>query len=80
MNHKCKGRRLHVCSYRTCTDAVFLIALIDIDECGEAGLNNCDVNATCKNTAPGFSCACKPGYTGNGTDCTGNYYLMRTAK
>jgi len=40
----------------------------DIDECA-AGTANCDVNATCTNSAGGFTCACKPGYTGDGKTC-----------
>ena len=34
-------------------------------------MNDCHVDATCTNTDGSFTCACKPGYTGNGTDCTG---------
>ena len=42
----------------------------DINEC-EAGKHNCHVNASCKNTEGSFECTCKPGYTGNGVECTG---------
>lgn len=39
----------------------------DIDEC--AGDNDCDENATCTNTAGGYTCACKAGFTGDGETC-----------
>ena len=42
--------------------------MIDIDECS-LGTNNCDVNAICTNTIGSYSCKCKPGYIGNGTEC-----------
>ncbi len=38
----------------------------DYDEC-EQNEHNCDVNARCTNIIGGYSCNCKPGYTGNGT-------------
>ena len=42
----------------------------DEDEC----LNNshsCSENATCTNTEGSFNCSCKPGYIGNGHNCSG---------
>ena len=42
----------------------------DIDEC--KGNHSCHVNATCTNTKGSYVCTCDPGYTGNGSDCTGN--------
>jgi len=43
---------------------------LDIDECS---INNgeCHDQAICANTPGSFSCACKPGYSGNGLNCTG---------
>ena len=41
----------------------------DIDECAD-GTDTCDPNATCTNTAGSFSCACNPGYMGDGLVCT----------
>jgi len=43
--------------------------LIDIDECS-SGTNNCDVHANCTNTIGSYECKCKPGYFGNGTECS----------
>lgn len=43
---------------------------VDIDECG-ADEFVCDVNANCSNTDGSYNCICKPGFTGNGTSCTG---------
>ena len=42
----------------------------DMDECA-SGLHNCNVDATCDNTAGSFDCKCNTGYTGNGMNCTG---------
>ncbi len=42
----------------------------DINEC-LANTNNCDGNATCSNTPGSFTCACNTGFTGDGTECTG---------
>jgi hypothetical protein len=36
-----------------------------VDECA-AGTHNCDANAACANTIGAFTCACKPGYAGDG--------------
>ncbi|WP_338867742.1 EGF domain-containing protein [Myxococcus stipitatus] len=40
----------------------------DINECTN-GTATCSVNATCSNTQGSYTCACKPGYTGNGRTC-----------
>ncbi len=43
----------------------------DIDECDEI-LDNCaEDNAECTNTIGSFTCACDPGYSGDGTVCMG---------
>ena len=45
----------------------------DIDECaGEA--HNCSSNAVCNNTRGSYNCTCKPGYEGDGNNCTGNFF------
>ena len=42
----------------------------DIDECS-ADSSPCDENAECTNSDGSYSCTCKQGFTGNGTDCDG---------
>ena len=44
---------------------------LDINECQNATLNDCDANASCTNTKSSYSCMCNDGYTGNGTSCDG---------
>ena len=39
-----------------------------VDEC-TLGLSNCSVNAVCTDTPASFTCACKPGYGGDGVTC-----------
>lgn len=41
----------------------------DVDEC-TTNSDNCDVNATCMNSAGGFDCTCNAGFAGDGTTCT----------
>ena len=48
---------------------------LDVDECADSTLNNCDSNAACTNTAGSFTCVCKSGFSGNGTSCTGMIWL-----
>ena len=47
----------------------------DVNEC-ITGVNNCNANADCNNTEGSFECTCKPGYSGNGVNCTGDYQLQ----
>ena len=42
----------------------------DINEC-ETGKLHCDSNGFCNNTKGSYICTCKPGYSGNGVNCTG---------
>ena len=51
-----------------------LYLCIDINECSDNS-ENCDVNAICNNTVGSYNCTCNPGYTGNGTTCTGEYFV-----
>jgi hypothetical protein len=39
-----------------------------VDECA-LGLSNCSINALCTDTPAAFTCACKPGYGGDGVSC-----------
>ena len=49
---------------------IFFFILADVDEC-TANTHNCHSDATCTNTNGGFTCACKSGFQGPGTSCTG---------
>ena len=44
---------------------------LDINECNNDTLNNCDINATCSDTNGSYYCQCKDGFTGDGVNCTG---------
>ena len=46
----------------------------DINECKE-GNHNCASNVVCNNTKGSYNCTCKPGYEGDGINCTGNFFL-----
>ncbi|XP_078351565.1 uncharacterized protein LOC144636272 isoform X1 [Oculina patagonica] len=41
---------------------------LDIDECTKK-TDNCSENAMCNNNKGGFSCSCKPGFSGDGINC-----------
>ena len=44
--------------------------LTDFNECLDEESNNCDLNADCINIDGSFTCACKPGWTGDGIQGT----------
>ena len=46
----------------------------DINKC-EGGTHNCSSNAVCNNTKGSYNCTCKPGYEGDGDNCTGNSFI-----
>ena len=50
--------------------------LTDINEC-LTNNGNCSTNAVCTNNPGSFTCACKAGYTGNGTMCSGENCLVQ---
>ena len=52
-----------------------ILSISDIDECTR-NRNPCDENADCLNNDGSFSCVCKKGFTGNGTDCLGKVNLQ----
>ena len=41
-----------------------------MNECANPSLNNCDSNAVCIDTASSFTCACNPGFSGDGVSCS----------
>ena len=45
---------------------------LDIDKCF-AETSPCNGNANCTNSDGSFSCACKQGFTGDGTTCQGMF-------
>jgi hypothetical protein len=45
------------------------VASVNIDECA-ANTDDCQANATCTDTADGYTCACNSGFTGNGDVCS----------
>ena len=49
---------------------IYWVYSSDIDECNAAN-NSCHENAWCNNTQGSFNCSCKPGYEGDGYNCTG---------
>ena len=52
-------------------DHFFSSFFIDIDECENDELNECDANALCTNTKGSYDCSCRDGYQGDGRTCTG---------
>ena len=59
-----------------CDDYLNLkISFPDIDECTD-NFHNCDVTATCTNTAGSFTCVCNTGYSrsADGESCIGTMY------
>ena len=55
---------------------VVMFDTLDIDECQNETLNNCDDNADCFDTDGSFNCTCIEGYTGTGVDCQGVYNVL----
>ena len=41
----------------------------DLNECADDSTNDCHAQATCSNTIGSYTCACKTGFVGNGTNC-----------
>ena len=56
-------------SHLMCLVKLLVLFPADIDECGTA--NNCSDQADCHNFIGGYSCICRTGYSGNGTNCDG---------
>jgi len=47
----------------------------DIDECATNN-GDCSADASCANTVGSFTCACLPGYNGDGFTCSGKSSLV----
>ena len=47
----------------------------DVDEC-QAFPNSCHLNAECINTQGSYSCRCRPGYQGDGLNCTCEFSFL----
>ena len=48
-----------------------LLNTVDVNECLNSSLNDCDVNASCMDTFGSYMCSCNDGYFGNGFNCSG---------
>ena len=69
----------YCCTRKKNLHGVFYPCTLDIDECSS---NPCHANATCNNTMGSYVCACDPGYSGDGFNCTGmhlNQFLILAA-
>jgi hypothetical protein len=70
-HHASKVRLQALCPLCTRCRIALLTVLAppaDINECTTSA-HNCDANADCSNTDGSFTCACKPGYEGDGVAC-----------
>ena len=48
------------------------MACTDVNECLDPTLSGCATDATCSNSAGGFTCTCNAGFSGDGFTCTKN--------
>ena len=47
------------------------MCILDVNEC-DNGTHDCNVElGSCENTIGSFTCHCKPGFTGDGKNCSG---------
>lgn len=51
---------------------------LDMNECTTDDYK-CHPEANCENTARSFQCSCKPGFIGNGYECFGKNFSIRTS-
>ena len=61
---------LTTCLFRQNKFNIYFNYNSDADECLNNS-HNCSDNANCTNTEGSFNCSCKPGYIGNGHNCSG---------
>ncbi|MEC7524213.1 MAG: Ig-like domain-containing protein [Myxococcota bacterium] len=64
----CNNDPAHPSGDGTCTVSPVPAGCMDVDECA-AGTATCSAMASCTNTDGSFECACRAGFTGDGTDC-----------
>ena len=64
--------RLIVCNTSASHDVFGPVHSADIDECST---RPCGANATCENIVGSFRCTCNRGYSKNGTNCIGMFYM-----
>ena len=57
-----------------CPGLIYLIFPLDINECDSG--HDCAVQAVCTNNPGSYECACRKGWTGNGTNCDGMYWIF----
>ncbi|KAG7264606.1 hypothetical protein CRUP_002195 [Coryphaenoides rupestris] len=50
---------------------------VDVNEC-DAGAQKCSHHATCLNTEGSYRCRCKPGFRGNGFECSVKPFYQRS--
>lgn len=50
-------------------ELLLLYFFLDINECVDLSLNDCDFNVKCYNLEGIFECRCKRGYRGDGKIC-----------
>lgn len=50
-------------------ELLLLYFFLDINECADSSLNDCDFNVKCYNLEGIFECRCKCGYWGDGKIC-----------
>ena len=61
---------LTTCLFRQHKFNIYFNYHSDADECLNNS-HNCSENANCTNIEGSFNCSCKPGYIGNGHNCSG---------
>ena len=54
------------------------MCILDVNEC-DNGTHDCNVElGSCENTIGSFTCHCKPGFTGDGKNCSGSVIFLAT--
>ena len=53
------------------------LSWLDVDEC--SGEGDCHEYADCIDTDGSFECTCRPGYSGDGFNCSGTYVVTSSS-